>query len=218
MAVTDQGDCSPEPETVKKALRLRRHTRRLAHLSQWPIHLSVVPPLLLVTLLFWLLRRLPIPDTVSGDWIPLFWLGIALLIGLAALLTRAIHRRLRRALHLETWPTPRPDFSLRAFALAFGTLAFTLAVHALLGRLDRHALIIPFWLGSHQLIAAWETRVERYAVQGVGCLLVWSLLMRMPAPQASWLLLPSLALVELVTALWGRWEWHRFQREQADAR
>ncbi|RMF26519.1 MAG: hypothetical protein D6759_19560, partial [Chloroflexi bacterium] len=206
--MTDERVRPPEPELVEKALTLRRRTRRLAHLSQWPIHLSVVPPLLLVSFLFWLLRRLPIPDTVSGDWIPLFWLGMVLLIGLAALLTRAIHRRLRRALHLETWPTPQPDFSLRAFALALGTLALTFAVHALLGKLEHYALIIPFWLGSYQLIAAWETRVERYAVQGIGCLLVWSLLMGMPVPQASWLLLPSLALVELVTALWGRWEWH----------
>jgi len=207
------------PEHIQVAQELRWRTRRLAHLGNWPTNVVGAFLYLLLAVLHQALLRLPVPQTVGPEGMILFVVGMMLMFGLLFLLHRAIDRKLRHALHLDEWPRPRSDsFSLSRFIIVFGLLAVSYLVVRWLGMTNQFYLFFLLWYGLTQIIAALDTRVKRYAVEGLWLLLAWIVLIGLPDDQAAQVFFPLLALAEALTVPWGWWEWRRVWQEGADVR
>lgn len=204
-----------EPEHIQAALALRLRTRRLAHLGQWPTHAMVALGVLLFAVLNQILRQSLVPEVEAVAGIILI-LEMGLIFGLSFLLRR-VADKLRHAFHLDSWPKPG-GFSFRTFVVT-GVIAFALSYLLIrLGIQDPFFLLIPLWLGLYQVAAAMETRVEYYAVGGSALLLGSAILMAWPYDPIWHGVLLLLALAEALAAVWGWWEWHRFQHEAVDVR
>jgi hypothetical protein len=162
---------------------------------------------LLLVALFYVMPRLPVPKTVGPLEAVLFMLALVLVSILLSRLYGIILSRLRRALGLEAWPKPRYNLSLMHLVLAGGLVIVTLLVHQELGLQRRFDLLVLVVGGVTRLAMSYGTRVKRYAVEGIGLLLSWAVLVTMLATSPEMVTFLAIVLVELLTALYGWREW-----------
>jgi hypothetical protein len=208
-----------EPEHIRAAQVLRLRTRRLAHLGTWPMYAARACIVLLLAIFYRVLYQLPLPETVGPEGMILFWIGLALAFGLSFFVHRTIYHKLRHVSHLEAWPKPRGDFLPFWFiAILGGVLVLSTLGLALLRMMDRFYSLFLLWFGLSQILAALDTQVKHYAVNGIGLLLGWGSLMALPAEQATQAFFPFLILADTLATLWGWREWRRFRHEAADVR